>query len=68
MSHDQPLKAFHDNECECYGMTDIKAGGFFGIGIMGAVLKHIGIKKPKKKTISCFEEGANLLNKPKLLF
>ncbi len=49
MSHDQPLKAFHDNECECYGMTDIKAGGFFGIGIMGAVLKHIGITKKKKK-------------------
>ncbi len=53
MSHDQPLKAFHDNECECYGMTDIKAGygGFFGIGIMVAVLKHIGITDCARKML-----------------
>ncbi len=51
--HDQPLKAFHDNECECYGMTDIKAGygGFFGIGIMVAVLKHIGITDCARKML-----------------
>lgn len=41
--HDKPLKALHDDGCECNGMPLRQdTGDFFGTGTMEAAFKHVG--------------------------